>query len=101
VGNDGKAIQGEQEGSFERVLISGPRAAVYSALLLGEHVHAALGRGFLRTCHRARIARTGHFAGTGLGQYMYRPARGEDTIDGQPGQVRDQNGENLKIARPA
>ena len=46
-------------------------------------------------------ARAGYFAGTGPGQHMHRPARRNDTIDGQPGQVRDQNRENLKIARPA
>ena len=46
-------------------------------------------------------ARAGRLAGTGPGQHMHRPARRVNTLDGQPGQVRDQNSENLKIARPA
>ena len=46
-------------------------------------------------------ARAGCFAGAGPGQHMHRPARGDETLDGQSGQMRNQNTENLKIARPA
>jgi hypothetical protein len=46
-------------------------------------------------------ARAGRFAGAGPCQHMHRPARGNDAIDGQSGQVRDQDIESFKIARPA
>ncbi len=35
------------------------------------------------------------------GQHMHRPARREDTLDSQASQARNQNGNSLKIARPA
>lgn len=46
-------------------------------------------------------ARAGRLARTGPGHHLQRPARRYDTIDGQASQVRDQDGQNLKIARPA
>jgi hypothetical protein len=45
--------------------------------------------------------RAGRLTGTGPRQHTHRPARRLDTIDSQVGQMRDQNGESLKIARPA
>jgi hypothetical protein len=43
----------------------------------------------------------GRLPGTGPGQYVHRPARGDDTLDGQVGQLGNQGGESLKIARRA
>jgi hypothetical protein len=42
----------------------------------------------------------GCLAGAGPGQHMHRPARRGHALDGQPGQVRNKNGDSLKIARP-
>jgi hypothetical protein len=50
---------------------------------------------------RHAAARACCLAGTGAGQDMNRPTRGLDMLDGQIGQVRDQGGENFKIARRA
>jgi hypothetical protein len=49
---------------------------------------------------RDTAARAGCLAGAGPGQHMYRLARRGHTLDGQVGQVRKQDGESLKIARP-
>ncbi len=43
----------------------------------------------------------GRLAGAGPGQHMHRPARRGHALDGQAGQVRNQDGESLKIARPS
>jgi hypothetical protein len=45
-------------------------------------------------------AGAGCLAGAGPGQHMHRPARLRHALDGQAGQVRDQNDKSLKIARP-
>ena len=46
-------------------------------------------------------ARARRLTGTGPGQHVHRLASGDDTLDGQAGQVRDQDGESIKIARSA
>jgi hypothetical protein len=46
-------------------------------------------------------ARAGSLADAGPGQHMHRPARGNKVLDGQAGQVRNQDAESFKIARPA
>jgi hypothetical protein len=45
--------------------------------------------------------RAGHLRSAGPGQHTHRPARRGHALDGQASQVRDQDGESLKIARPA
>jgi hypothetical protein len=50
---------------------------------------------------RHAAARAGCLASTGPGQHMHRSACREDVFDGQVGQVREQDTESLKIARPA
>ena len=44
--------------------------------------------------------RAGRLTGTGPGQHMHRPARRGHPLDGQAGQVRNQDSNSLKIARP-
>ena len=49
--------------------------------------------------HRAAL-RAGRLAATGPGRHVHRPACHGYALDDHAGQVRDQNGESLKIARP-
>ena len=46
-------------------------------------------------------ARAGRLTSADPGQHMHRPARSDDTLDGQSSQVRDQDSKSFKIARPA
>ena len=45
--------------------------------------------------------RAGRLAGAGPGQHMHRLARYGHALDGQPGQMRNQDSKSLKIARPS
>ncbi len=46
-------------------------------------------------------SRAGRLASAGPGQHMHRPARRDELLDGQAGQVRNQDTETFNIARPA
>ena len=46
-------------------------------------------------------ARAGRRGSAGPDPHAHRPARRLSTLDSQPGQMREQNKETLKIARPA
>jgi hypothetical protein len=50
--------------------------------------------------HRAAPC-AGCLAGAGPGQHMHRPARRADALDGQAGQVRNQDSDSFRIARPS
>jgi hypothetical protein len=102
---DGQARHLLREGGLRACVVAAEEPA---GLQVNEHfLAAARGIGQLplvAAVHPPRhhaAARAGRLAGAGPGQHMHRPARGHDMLDDKPGQVGNQNAENLKIARPA